>query len=226
MKRKLFSGKNKQNAESAKKRKFTAKQKFLVVAASLFGLLFFAGSVLLAYIYFPPYSYEYPFIMPVSIYAINYANNKDTDPYVYAKNPADFVTNYGTTYHDADGEHRVYTIYVKEGSIHPLSYWQRFITGDTSPTQIRYVKYSIDEARLLWLDFQYILDSDEYAAYSFRFTGDLQFDEELGYRVFLFVDGRDAEFIKEELTKKYGDFVIFDSETYTRYFFKGRPNCA
>ena len=38
--------------------------------------------------------------------------------------------------------------------------------------------------------------------------------------VFLIVDGRDAEFIKEELTKKYGDFVVFDSEKYTRGFFK------
>lgn len=180
----------------------------IVVACVLAAILVAVGCVLV-YIFIPFYSYDH---YPV------------TSPQVdsYDKMPGDYAGLLQENYYDADGYHRDVTVYVKEGSIHPLSYWRRLITWVSSPSQIRYVKYSCDEAREFWTKIQTMPESEAYAAYSFRFTGDLEFDEELGWRVFLIVDGKDAEFIKEELTKKYGDFVIFDSETYTEGYFKGQ----
>ena len=63
------------------------------------------------------------------------------------------------------------------------------------------------------------MNNEAYAQYSFRFTGDLEFDDELGWRIFLIVDGRDAAFIREELTRQYGDFIVFDHPVD---YFKGK----
>ena len=185
----------------------------------VFAVLTLLASVLLIisalnfYIYFPLYSYEgVPFYSP-------YVKHS-RDEVSHEKVPPDYVGLRWRYYYDEQGYQIDSTIYVKEGSIHPLSYWQRLITGEQSPQKICYVKYSGEETRALWDKVQDTLEDEKYAAYSFQFTGDLVLDEELGWRVFLIVDGRDAEFIKEELTKKYGDFVVFDSEKYTRGFFK------
>ena len=191
--------------------KMKKNKKIILVCLIISSLLLVVTSGVLAYIYIPFYSYDHPPHMAPFL---------STEELPLEKVPNDYVHLFFQNYHDADGYHPTYTVYVKEGSIHPLSYWQRFITGEYSPTSTRYVKYSANEAVAYWKELCDMPENEAYAAYSFCFTGNVQFDEELGYRVFLFVDGKDAEFIKEELTKKYGDFVVFDSEKYTRGFFK------
>ena len=186
-------------------------KKIILVCLIIFSLLLAVAGGVLVYIFIPPYSYEYP---PLT-FSKMFPNSTD-----FQKAPDDYVLLFPKNYYDADGYHQARIIYIKEGSVHPLSYWQRFITGESSPTSIRYVKYSAHEALAYWKELYDMPESEAYAAYSFRVTGNVEFDEELGWRVFLIVDGRDAEFIKEELTKKYGDFVVFDSETYTKDFFK------
>ena len=188
------------------------KRSHKIILACVLAILVAVGGVLL-YIYIPFYSYDHhPYMSP------HFLDSESS----FDKVPADYVHLFNKNYYDADGYHQARIIYVKEGSVHPLSYWQRFITGESSPTSIRYVKYSAHEALAYWKELYDMPESEAYAAYSFRVTGNVEFDEELGWRVFLIIDGKDAEFIKEELTKKYGDFVIFDSETYTEDYFKGQ----
>ena len=113
-------------------------------------------------------------------------------------------------------------VLVKEGSIRPLSYWQRLEPKRENVREIRYVPYSIWDAGRNWVRFQTFLNDEAYAQYSFRFTGCLELDDELGWRIFLIVDGRDAAFIREELTRQYGDFIVFDHPDYPVDYFKGK----
>lgn len=110
-------------------------------------------------------------------------------------------------------------VLVKEGSIRPLSYWQRLEPKRENVREIRYVPYSIWDAGRNWVRFQTFLNDEAYAQYSFRFTGNLEFDDELGWRIFLIVEGRDAAFIREELTRQYGDFIVFDHPDYPKEYF-------
>ena len=113
-------------------------------------------------------------------------------------------------------------VFVKEGSIRPLSYWQRLEPKRKNVREIRYVPYSIWDAGRNWVRFQSFLNNEAYAQYSFRFTGSLELDDELGWRIFLIVDGRDAAFIREELTRQYGDFIVLDHPDYPVDYFKGK----
>lgn len=116
---------------------------------------------------------------------------------------------------------RYKVVYVKKGSIRPLSYWQRLepLYADNL-REIRYVPYSVWDAGRNWIRFQSFLNDEAYAQYSFRFTGNLELDDELGWRIFLIVDGRDAAFIREELTRQYGDFIVFDHPDYPKAYFQ------
>lgn len=113
-------------------------------------------------------------------------------------------------------------VFVKEGSIRPLSYWQRLEPKRENVREIRYVPYSIWDTGRNWIRFQTFLNDEAYAQYSFRFTGNLELDDELGWRIFLIVDGRDAAFIREELIRQYGDFIVFDHPDYPVDYFKGK----
>lgn len=113
-------------------------------------------------------------------------------------------------------------VLVKEGSIRPLSYWQRLEPKRENVREIRYVPYSIWDAGRNWVRFQSFLNDEAYAQYSFRFTGELKFDDELGWRIFLIVEGRDAAFIREELARQYGDFIVFDHPDYPKAYFQER----
>ena len=75
-------------------------------------------------------------------------------------------------------------VLVKEGSIRPLSYWHRLEPKRENVREIRYVPYSIWDAGRNWVRFQSFLNNEAYAQYSFRFTGELKFDDELGWRIF------------------------------------------
>ena len=117
-------------------------------------------------------------------------------------------------------------VLVKEDSIRPLSYWQRLEPKRENVREIRYVPYSIWDAGRNWVRFQTFLNDEAYAQYSFRFTGNLEFDDELGWRIFLIVDGRDAAFIREELTRQYGDFIVFNHPDYPKQYFKTEVELA
>ena len=135
--------------------------------------------------------------------------------------PWDFAGFWGVN--SRDPWKRYHVVYVKEGSIHPLSYWQRLDPAYAEKLrEIRYVPYSIEDAGRNWVRFQSFLNDEAYAQYSFRFTGNLELDDELGWRIFLIVDGRDAAFIREELIRQYGDFIVFDHPDYPVDYFKGK----
>lgn len=134
--------------------------------------------------------------------------------------PWDFADFGGVNSRDPWKRYRV--VYVKEGSIHPLSYWQRLDPTQDNLREIRYVPYSIWDAGRNWVRFQSFLNDEAYAQYSFRFTGELKFDDELGWRIFLIVEGRDAAFIREELARQYGDFIVFDHPDYPKAYFQER----
>ena len=171
----------------------------------------------LVYLFVPFYSYDHP---PQYLPRLQITDDAVPDDYTYL---------YLKSYYDESGYHQDYILYAKEVSLHPLGYWQRFITGEYKPTKLRYAPYSAKETAENWTSFQTILESPAYADLSFRLTGDLIFDEELGYRVFLILDGRDADFMKGEISKIYSDFVIFDSETYDKAYFTGQHellNCT
>ncbi len=135
--------------------------------------------------------------------------------------PWDFAGFWGVN--SRDPWKRYHVVYVKEGSIHPLSYWQRLDPAYAEKLrEIRYVPYSIEDAGRNWVRFQSFLNDEAYAQYSFRFTGELEFDDELGWRIFLIVEGRDAAFIREELARQYGDFIVFDHPDYPKAYFQER----
>lgn len=187
-----------------------------VLIAIVCGVLVLVGAGLV-YLFIPFYSYDHPpqYLPRLQI----------TDDAV----PDDYTHLYLKSYYDESGYHQDYILYAKEGSLHPLSYWQRLITGEYSPAGLRHVPYSAKEALENWTSFQTMLQDPAYADRSFRITGDLIFDEELGYRIFLILDGCDADFMKNEIAKTYGDFVVFDSETYDEAYFSSQNellNCT
>ena len=112
-----------------------------------------------------------------------------------------------------------YAVYVKKGSLHTLSYWQKMVTyrwagepdpgGVHIPRRMVYVDYSMNELFACQDEIYAMLEDEAYAAYSFMFTGDvlLQQDETMGYRVELLVEGRDADYISGLIKEKYGDMV-------------------
>lgn len=85
------------------------------------------GSVLvlvcagLVYLFVPFYSYDHP---PQYLPRLQITDDAVPDDYTYL---------YLKSYYDESGHHQDYVLYAKEGSLHPLSYWQRFVTGEYSP---------------------------------------------------------------------------------------------
>lgn len=121
--------------------------------------------------------------------------------------------------------------YLKEGSRCTMAYLRRLFHGVDFegvfkyPGTIAYAPYTMPDVyrALLTIEEDYINPGTAYGGYSFRFSGDCFWaDDELGWRIILYVDGKDAQFIKDSLTEQYGDMVIFESETYTEEEIRGR----
>ena len=105
-------------------------------------------------------------------------------------------------------------LYVTEGSTRSLRYWQSLIepyegltSEECSPTEIRYAKYSANDAYAWWYEIQNIPYGEAYIDYAFRLTGGLELDETLGYRVYLEATGEDAADVQALIEEKYGDFI-------------------
>ncbi len=119
-------------------------------------------------------------------------------------------------------------LYVTEGSRHSLGYWQSLIepyegltSEECSPTEIRYAKYSANDAYAWWNEIKNCLYGETYIDYAFMLTGGLELDETLGYRVYLEVRGEDGAQMQALLEDKYGDFIQpLTDELYDEYYHK------
>ena len=100
-------------------------------------------------------------------------------------------------------------LYVTKDSLHSLEYWQKLCSADSEKpfTSLRRVRYSANEATQSWREIRACFEQEWKQEKSYRVQAMLMLDEELGYRVFLSLEGRDTEGILEELHARYGELV-------------------
>lgn len=100
-------------------------------------------------------------------------------------------------------------LYVTKDSLHSLEYWQKMCSADSEKpfTSLRRVPYSLNEAAQSWREIRVCFEQEWTKTKSYRVQAMLMLDEELGYRVFLSLEGRDTEAILEELRAHYGELV-------------------
>lgn len=100
-------------------------------------------------------------------------------------------------------------LYVTRDSLHSLEYWQKMcpVASGKPFTSLRRVRYSLNEAAQSWREIRACFEQEWKQEKSYRVQAMLMLDEELGYRVFLSLEGRDTEAILEELRARYGELV-------------------
>ena len=100
-------------------------------------------------------------------------------------------------------------LYVTRDSLHSLEYWEKLCSADSEKpfTSLRRVRYSANEAMQSWREIRACFEQEWKQEKSYRVQAMLMLDEELGYRVFLSLEGRDTEAILEELHARYGELV-------------------
>ena len=100
-------------------------------------------------------------------------------------------------------------LYVTRDSLHSLAYWEKLCSADSEKpfTSLRRVRYSANEATQSWREIRACFEQEWKQEKSYRVQAMLMLDEELGYRVFLSLEGRDTEAILEELHARYGELV-------------------
>ena len=121
--------------------------------------------------------------------------------------------------------------YLKEGSnctlrdirwmLNPEDREQR-----TQNADVCYVPFSVREAYAYWNEIEQDLVLDSIFEQEYLVTGGLEFDPQLGYRAFLFLEGESADEIQTALKSKYGNFVQFDSDIYDFEYFESKYELA
>ena len=123
------------------------------------------------------------------------------------------------------------TVTLKEGCAYTRAYLRRLFPGEEidrefeQPFSVRYVPYLFREAKAVVLEIErdFMQKGGAYADYIFRLSGDIENDAELGPRVVLYVEGRDAQLIQNEIAARYGDIILWGSDVYKEEYYRETP---
>lgn len=122
------------------------------------------------------------------------------------------------------------TVTLKEGYSYTQAYLRRLFPDEEYDVvfesfSVRYVPYAWWEAKAVVLEIErdFMQKGGAYADYIFRLSGDIENDAELGPRVVLYVEGRDAQLIQNEIAARYGDIILWGSDVYKEEYYRETP---
>lgn len=122
------------------------------------------------------------------------------------------------------------TVTLKEGYSYTQAYLRRLFPDEEYDVvfesfSVRYVPYAWWEAKAVVLEIErdFMQKGGAYADYIFRLSGDIENDAELGPRVVLYVEGRDAQLIQNEIAARYGDIILWGSDVYKEEYYCETP---
>ena len=122
------------------------------------------------------------------------------------------------------------TVTLKEGYSYTQAYLRRLFPDEEYDVvfesfSVRYVPYAWWEAKAVVLEIErdFMQKGGVYADYIFRLSGDIENDAELGPRVVLYVDGKDAQLIQNEIAARYGDIILWGSDVYKEEYYCETP---
>ena len=122
------------------------------------------------------------------------------------------------------------TVTLKEGYSYTQAYLRRLFPDEEYDVvfesfSVRYVPYAWWETKAVVLEIErdFMQKGGAYADYIFRLSGDIENDAELGPRVVLYVEGRDAQLIQNEIAARYGDIILWGSDVYKEEYYRETP---
>lgn len=198
-----------------------------LAACLLGGLLILTTLVFLPLIQrnFPPASYHYGEFITASFEG---RSLKDAEG---LGNLGRVTVTFGTPDGHVGDKQTEETVTLKEGCTYTRAYLRRLFPGEEidrefeEPFSVRYVPYLFREAKAVVLEIErdFMQKGGAYADYIFRLSGDIINDAELGPRVVLYVDGKDAQLIQNEIAARYGDIILWGSDVYKEEYYRETP---
>lgn len=198
-----------------------------LAACLLGGLLILSTLVFLPLIQrnFPPASYHYGEFITASFEGRSLRGAEGLD------NLGRMTVTFGTPDGHVGDKQAEETVTLKEGCTYTRAYLRRLFPGEEidrefeEPFSVRYVPYLFREAKAVVLEIErdFMQKGGAYADYIFRLSGDIENDAELGPRVVLYVEGRDAQLIKNEIAARYGDIILWGSDVYKEEYYRETP---
>lgn len=174
---------------------------------------------------FPPASYHYGEFITASFEGRSLRGAEGLD------NLGRMTVTFGTPDGHVGDKQTEETVTLKEGCTYTRAYLRRLFPGEEidrefeEPFSVRYVPYAWWEAKAVVLEIErdFMQKGGAYADFIFRLSGDIINDAELGPRVVLYVDSRDAQLIQNEIAARYGDIILWGSDVYTEHYFCETP---
>ncbi len=125
-------------------------------------------------------------------------------------------------YENDDDRENEFVLYVKKGSPFTLRYWQSLLPEEywednQMPTRIIYTDYSYNEIWHSWRELRSLPRWDEFLYKSYRVTGGIEFDQDIGHYIGLIIEGEDADFVWEKLKEVYGGMVRESQYSFAHY---------
>ena len=196
-------------------------------ACLLGGLLILSALVFLPLIQrnFPPASYHYGEFITASFEGRSLKGAEGLG------NLGRVTVTFGTPDGHLGDKQTEETVTLKEGCTYTRAYLRRLFPGEEidrefeEPFSVRYVPYLFWEAKAVVLEIErdFMQKGGVYADYIFRLSGDIENDAELGPRVVLYVEGRDAQLIQNEIAARYGDIILWGSDVYKEEYYCETP---
>lgn len=174
---------------------------------------------------FPPASYHYGEFIAASFEGRSLRGAEGLD------NLGRMTVTFGTPDGHVGDKQTEETVTLKEGCTYTRAYLRRLFPGEEvdlefeEPFSVRYVPYLFREAKAVVLEIErdFMQKGGAYADYIFRLSGDIINDAELGPRVVLYVDSRDAQLIQNEIASRYGDIILWGSDVYKEEYYRETP---
>lgn len=198
-----------------------------LAACLLGGMLVLSTLVFLPLIQrnFPPASYHYGEFITASFEGRSLRGAEGLD------NLGRMTVTFGTPDGHVGDKQTEETVTLKEGCTYTRAYLRRLFPGEEidrefeEPFSVRYVPYLFREAKAVVLEIErdFMQKGGAYADYIFRLSGDIIDDAELGPRVVLYVDGKDAQLIQNEIAARYGDIILWGSDVYKEEYYRETP---
>lgn len=198
-----------------------------LAACLLGGMLVLSALVFLPLIQrnFPPASYHYGEFITASFEGRSLRGAEGLD------NLGRMTVTFGTPDGHVGDKQTEETVTLKEGCTYTRAYLRRLFPGEEidrefeEPFSVRYVPYAWWEAKAVVLEIErdFMQKGGAYADYIFRLSGDIIDDAELGPRVVLYVDGKDAQLIQNEIAARYGDIILWGSDVYKEEYYRETP---
>lgn len=197
-----------------------------LAACLLGGLLILSTLVFLPLIQrnFPPASYHYGEFITASFEGRSLRGAEGLD------NLGRMTVTFGTPDGHVGDKQTEETVTLKEGCTYTRAYLRRLFPGEEidrefeEPFSVRYVPYLFREAKAVVLEIERdFMQKGGRMRLHFPPSGDIENDAELGPRVVLYVDGKDAQLIQNEIAARYGDIILWGSDVYKEEYYRETP---